>query len=291
MRELSREDFPCNDRRADVFIYWVRLSAIIGRVGQHRMRNANSPSFPTHLAQELIEWVQSLPQDLKLPIEKERSSHFDRNVHHLHLPYLATLAVMHMNRSKQDSSHMLPDAYTAAMLAASCIARVLKHCLARGEFRFLGSISSWYVGVAILALLHTQRIKRLSSAGADDIRVLRVALDKIASVWPAGAVYVRGFQRLRLFDNPVGDVFTPPDGLRATGGDPEEMSGSSGIAPTSYFPFVTPETSKLAKLLLADQQDREMWDNISPLDPSYFQMQNWLDFDISNIFPDTGVEL
>ncbi|KIW12445.1 hypothetical protein PV08_09722 [Exophiala spinifera] len=206
VREPSLEDFgsSSDDPRAEIFIYWVRLCDIIGRISQHLSRptEGGQPfSFPTALAEELIAWINNLPARLQLPDMPDRSRRFDRDVLKLHLPYLTTVTILHLNWSSQHPSQAFPEAYTAAVLSASCVTRIFKDLLARGKIRFLGAIACWYVGTAIVALLHTQRIDTLVTPGANDIRILRVALNELAALWPSTAIFVKGFDRLRAFEH------------------------------------------------------------------------------------------
>lgn len=206
VREPSLEDFGSlsKDPRAEIFIHWVRLCDIIGRVSQHLSRptEGGQPfTFPTLLAEQLIGWVNSLPGDLQLPDMSDRSRRFDRDVLKLHLPYLTTVTILHLNWSSQHPSLPFPEAYTAAVLSASCVTRIFRDLLARGKIRFLGAIACWYVGTAIVALLHTQRIESLAGPGANDIRILRVALNELANLWPSTAIFVKGFHRLGAFEH------------------------------------------------------------------------------------------
>lgn len=206
MRQPSVEDFgsSSDDSRVEVFIYWVRLCDIIGRISQHLSRptEGGQPfSFPAALAEELIAWITNLPVHLQLPDMSDRSRRFDRDVLKLHLPYLTTVTILHLNWSSQHPSQPFPEAYTAAVLSASCVTRIFKDLLARGKIRFLGAIACWYVGTAIVALLHTQRIDTLAGPGANDISILRVALNELANLWPSTAIFVKGFDRLGAFEH------------------------------------------------------------------------------------------
>ncbi|KAK6387602.1 hypothetical protein LTS17_000871 [Exophiala oligosperma] len=206
VRKPSLEDFgsSSDDPRAEIFIYWVRLCDIIGRISQHLSRptEGGQPfSFPTELAEELIAWINSLPVHLQLPDMSDRSRRFDRDVLKLHLPYLTTVTILHLNWSSQHPSQPFPEAYTAAVLSASCVTRIFRDLLSRGKIRFLGAIACWHVGTAIVALLHTQRIDTLAGPGANDISILRVALNELANLWPSTAIFVKGFDRLGAFEH------------------------------------------------------------------------------------------
>src|SRR4051812_20408632 len=85
---VTIEDFPDpSDPRADIFIQWVRLCEIIGRIGkaiaQGKMDDPNASP-----ANDLFAWAQGLQHHLQLPLSHDRTVGFKRDIHLLHLPYL-----------------------------------------------------------------------------------------------------------------------------------------------------------------------------------------------------------
>lgn len=285
MREPSVEDFgpsQSTDPRAEIFVHWVRLCAIIGRVGQHLSHHPEQAAFPAPLAEELVNWVRNLPPRLCLSNIFDRGRTFDRDVLALHLPYLTTVTVLHLNWSSQHPSQPWPEAYTAAVLSASCVTRIFKAFLARGEIRFLGAISSWHVAVAIVALLYTQRVEGLAESGAEDIRVLKLALGELARMWPTTEIFVKGFDRLKAFDNLRSGRLDLESAASATD-HPTTSSPLSdvdwfhGIDWRSYFPQVTVQTSGLAAILLAEQPTGVVWEDMAWLTDPAMHLQNLFD--------------
>ncbi|KAJ5756621.1 hypothetical protein N7533_006164 [Penicillium manginii] len=248
--------------KAEVFIYWVRLCAIIGKIAKYLSRNCDSESFafPAHLARELVSWVQSLPPHMQLPIGSDRTSTFNRDVHQLHLPYLAVIIIIHLKRSS--SSQPLPQAYPPAILAATCMARIMRDILSRGGTRFLMAITGWYCGTAFIALLQALRIDGLAKSANEDLDILTLAVGQLGVMWPTAAVFHSGFGRIR----PSAPA-TDSDSQRAPG--PElgmsdgtaymEMAG--GIDWTTYFPFATPHTSGVASRLLVPHTEELFFDD------------------------------
>ncbi|RVX70506.1 hypothetical protein B0A52_05157 [Exophiala mesophila] len=300
VREPSLEDFTpseIEDGRADIFIQWVRLCAIVGRVGQHISRQSNPPSFPAPLAEELVQWVQNLPPRLRLPETSDRTRKFDRDILALHLPYLTIVTILHLSWSSQNPSQALPEAYAAAVLSASCTTRIFKDLLARGEIRFLGAIACWYVGVAIVALLHTQRLDQLAECGAEDIRTLKVALNELASLWPSTDIFVQGFDRLRVFENlgrtrPNKDSVNSHNNVARLAKDNvstplRDLDWYHGIDWHSFFPGVSTRTSSLATTLLEEKQG-DLWGDTSWLGDPALQFQDL--FNEPNIALDPSLE-
>ncbi|KAK5202988.1 hypothetical protein LTR96_011123 [Exophiala xenobiotica] len=267
---LSLADFPdsCDKKKAEVFIYWVRLCAIIGRIAKEFLRSAKpslpTPTFPTHLAGELIDWVRSLPPYLQLPIGTSHTLKYDRDVHQLHLTYLAIIVVLHITRPLQSLS--APKALTPAMVAAACIARILKDVLIRGEIRCLMPITCWYSGMAFAALLQGSRIERLRDDANANLLIITNVISGLKDTWGTANVYDKGFEKFRTFDKSVNvDDFPNCYILNERAVRPmssEESATGNGIDWLEYFPFVTAETSPLvAKLLDQPDVDDFHWEN------------------------------
>ncbi|PVH76486.1 hypothetical protein DL98DRAFT_641363 [Cadophora sp. DSE1049] len=247
--DLTLDDFPDpTNPKAEVFIYWVKLCAIIGRVAKYRSRvtDVASLAFPAHLANELVEWIHSLPQHLKLPLEVTSTTTFNRDVHQLHLPYLAVIVILHLSPSNE----ALPSAYAAAVMAASCIARIFKNYLARGGIRFLMPVSGWICGIATLALLRASRIQQLTQHAEDDINILVIALKELRVSYPVADMFLQGFERLRSEN-----AGSRNEGALNVETNDSTVGISNGVDWIQYFPNVTAQTSGLAKALLSGQQE------------------------------------
>lgn len=277
IQEPTLADFPNNpqdQRKGEIFIHWVRLCAIIGRIAKVLSRSSTvgspSPPFPFHLRQELIEWVHSLPPHLQLPISSAHSEDFNRNVHQLHLPYLTVITILHLKRS----AHSLPQALPPAILAASCIARILRDILSRGNTRFLMAITCWYTGTAFIALLQACHVEYLSEDANQDLDVLVHTVKQLKTMWASANILVGGFDRLR---NPTNNGSGSKSGMSmndrplASNDDDQGSPNAPGILPgpvnklgmgmpdeddfdwMSFFPFVTPSTNGIAEKLLSER--------------------------------------
>ncbi|RJE25055.1 hypothetical protein PHISCL_02590 [Aspergillus sclerotialis] len=279
----STHDFPDIEYKdkAEVFIYWVRLCAIIGRIAKELSRSttASSPraSFPAGLGRELIEWVQSLPRHLQLPIGLSHTPDFSRDVHQLHLPYLAVIVVLHLTRSAQSLPIVLPP----ATLAGSCIARILKDILIRSEVRYLMPITCWYVGMAFISLQQAARSEHLKESALADLEILVIAIKELKKMWATAAVFEQTFERLRSNDRSLNPEDFPNRHLgnerstRALHSEAEVLQ--SGIDWMDYFPFVTPQTSLVAEKLLAQQNsDPVFWTGLDDL--TFGSIPNYQDF-------------
>lgn len=283
IQQPTLADFPNNpqdQRKGEIFIHWVRLCAIIGRIAKVLSRSSadglSSPDFPFHLRQELIAWVHSLPPHLQLPISSSRTEDFNRDVHQLHLPYLTVITILYLKRS----AHSLPRALPPAILAASCVARILRDILSRGSTRFLMAITCWYTGTAFIALLQACHVDHLSKDADLDLDVLMHTVKQLQTMWASANILAAGFDRLR---NPSKSGSTTlASGAFKSGmpsNDPsyllnKDEFNSSGPPKTlpaqrnrlgmgmpeeddfdwlAFFPFVTSSTTGIAEKLLSER--------------------------------------
>lgn len=251
VQECQLSDFapdPASQRKGLVFIYWVRLCGIIGRIAKHLSRSSNSAQpFPADLQQALTDWAQSLPPDLQLPIGSQRTESFDRDVHQLHLPYLTTIIILHLKRS----AHDLPQALPPAILAASCIARILRDILSRGDVRFLMAITCWYSGTAFVPLLQASRVDRFAQEAEEGLDVLTQTVAQLQTMWGTARIISQAFARLRK------SVDAASKGARVdsvTQSVPLEMPADD-LDWAALFPFVTRSTSRIAEGLLGDKEE------------------------------------
>jgi len=289
--EPTLADFPdLEDKvKAEVFIYWVRLCAIIGRIAKYLSRSPNeaSSSFPVHHGRELINWIRSLPPHLQLPINSNHTTNFNRDVHLLHMPYLTIIIVLYLKRT---SSQSLPQALPPATLAATCLARILKDVLVRSGTRYLMGITCWYCGMAFIALLQASQTEHLKLGAEADLDILALAVKQLKSMWATANVFEQGFERLRGKSRPPSTTAAGP-GLEDLTGDQvddsqlstKEVDMHDGIDWMDYFPFVTAQTSIVANQILAQQNANLFsFDNFGDTSLSHFQdlfegLDSWAD--------------
>ncbi|TDZ59662.1 putative transporter [Colletotrichum trifolii] len=266
IQELSLSDFPSDPRyrrKGEIFIQWVRLCMVIGRIAKTLSRSAMPTTSclpPDHHRQELVNWVNSLPLHLQLPIGSARTQNFDRDVHQLYLPYLTTIIVLHLKRS----ANTLPEALPPAILAASCIARIMRDILSRGNTRFLMAISCWYCGTAFIPLLQACRIPHLAKDANDCLDILERAVEELQLMWGSANVIREGFKRLRTASNEAtrparSQTSSIPDETSTRLMEPSpthtECQGMKDFGWMALFPFVTQQTGGIAESLLMGKQN------------------------------------
>ena len=233
----------------------------------------NGAAIPTiSIAQQLTEWIDSTHPNVPLPISKERTAPFDRDVHLLYLPYLTTISLVYLNTHR----HRLPQASVPAVIAASCVARVFEDFLARGFWSFITEQSGWFIAIAILSLLHVRSLTFLQPQAMAHIRLLRAALKHVAEIWPSARRLEAGIDRLLGPDasdsqgrashvNTSSSIPTPSQ--PSTNRSPsflEELCAGDGVQWARFFPFVTKDTSPLIAIILTECRSSfpELWPDI-----------------------------
>ncbi|OAA60217.1 C6 transcription factor [Niveomyces insectorum RCEF 264] len=273
VRPLTLNDFPGpNHDRAEIFIYWVRLCDVIGRLNSHLIRRSEATPFPSELVGDLRGWVASLPPRLLPPINGPYTTSLDIDVHHMHLHYLTAVVLLHL----RGTPHALPTAYMNAVLAACCVARICEDFLSRNSLRFLQGVAGWCISVSILALLYARRAPRLTRLADAHIQVMRAVLRELAKMWHSSRMFDEGFEKLitgSLMTTSFGPKNPSDHQSLLSEADTQVADGSgyvhSDAPPQSpvpdiqdlvatenweewrdYFPFLTAETSPLAARLL-----------------------------------------
>lgn len=250
VKMVTPQDFPDpTNPKVEIFINWIRLLDISGRISKQLSMKQEDRTDTICYSQDLISWIRALPETLSLPISTVRTTAFDRDVHRLYLTYLTNITLLHLSKSSQ----LLPKAAKAAIIAASCIARLLEDFLTRGSIRFLSGDAGWEIAVALLALLHARRVEGLESYAEADIRTLRTALMQMALLWPSSRMFTSAFDKLLGPDQ--GSANLVQNLLVGVEDDEEDtvmLNPTNGAVDwMDYFPFVTAQTSPLINAVLA----------------------------------------
>lgn len=268
-------DFPADrTREARTFIYWISLCRIMGTINKHlATARETGLRIPTQqIANDLTTWLQSVPNELQLPIRNAHTAPFVLDVHLLHLPYLTTIALVYCNTTGQD----VPEVSVAAVLAASCIARLIGDVLLRGYLRALPEECGWAITMAIIALMHVRPVSSFRKHAAADINVLRTALGHLSAIWSSSRILAAGLDKIlddrqanaRINDEHMEErhmnvptVRRPATLFTAAAEKLQDLNASDGVAWADFFPFATPQTSPLVETIFSECKDNnvETW--------------------------------
>jgi hypothetical protein len=143
-----------------------------------------SQSRRLHMERALYRWTRTLPVELRLChkiLGSEIYALSQRNAkgRQIHVPYFITLTIM--SRSSSAASTPSP----VAILASSFVAGIFEEFLARDELSALGSIFTFYLLAAGVALASVRRYSSLSLTVQQDLSVLQNSLQELSKRWPS----------------------------------------------------------------------------------------------------------
>jgi hypothetical protein len=129
------------------------------------------------------------------------------------------------------------------------------------------AINCWYIGTAYIALLQASNIEHFAKEAHEGLDILERMAQQLETMWGSAEVIRQGFERLRRTCSPQSSNSMlqsfPAASLTNYHGFTSDHSRSfrqgstdldGGFDWTSLFPFVSPETNKIAQLLLGDQR-------------------------------------
>ncbi|KAK4499321.1 hypothetical protein PRZ48_009834 [Zasmidium cellare] len=265
----EEDDFPPTFAYyAFLFSRWINLCETVGFVNKQMfLSRRTGGKLPTHdIANRLTTWLRSLSPSLQLPISTDRTTSFNRHVHCLYLPYLATISLVYLNTSQR-----IPEACAAAVIAAACTARILEDFLARGCVRFLLGQGDWYIAIAGLSLRPLRSLDFLATHATAQIRLLSIALKQLVPISHSAKLIDAGLDRLMSKESFEHSLRTPLQGhdhaANPQRGQPstlDDLCAGDGVPWPEFFPFVTVQTSPLLEAILTECQHSfpELWPEV-----------------------------
>lgn len=251
----STDDFPADQHtQAQIFVHWVQLCRLMGQV-QKQMLSARQTGIgiaTSQIAASLTGWLNSIPEPIKLSISTAETVTFRKDVHLLHLPYLTTIALVYLNTTGQD----YPEISIAAVLAATCTARIIRDFLLHGAVRALPEDTGWSIAIAVTALMHVCLIPAFDTHARTDIRTLLTALEHMSATWTSSNIMLIGLRRLIATSHhktsqgqhrgtaprPTSSTSHAPSFVPGANGV-EDLAVNDGFQWAEFFPFASAATS------------------------------------------------
>lgn len=280
-------DFPAaKSYQAQIFVHWVSLCRTMGQVQKYMLdTRQNGNIMPTSsIATSLTTWLDSLPATIRLPMLGTETMAFESDVHLLHLPYLTLVSLTYLSTSGPRQAQIS----VAAILAATCTARIIQDFLLRGSVDVLPEDTGWSIAIAITALTFVCPIQKFGDHARADIAILLSALEHLSVKWTSSKILLAGLKRLldasqqslapkqHELDYHRSNAFVEEDSTFVPGTrDLDDLRASDGIFWTSLFPFASAETSALFKALISESRDISQ--PMSPTSDFYRQFDSFWD--------------
>ncbi|KAJ5826184.1 hypothetical protein N7474_003322 [Penicillium riverlandense] len=262
LRPLRLTDFDCQNSQAELFVEYVKLNVILGKIlDSHSRKNDFAYSEATSILQSLQNWLHSLPDHLQLYNEFDRSP-FRRDVHEIHINYFVCVIVF---CRLLGISIPRSTATAASLVASSCIARLYEEMHFRDEINYLMPMNNWFLMAGCAPQIHQNAVSRgKDQLCTEELRIFTKVLEYMRIKWPATGTLLDILARLCAIDS--NEVLR--HGQDANGSqDTECMNGSWTIrVPGSevlkgLFPF--PSTLS-PRLVLVEEESEEFDDQLVP---------------------------
>lgn len=177
VRPISLSDFRQPTKHAHVFVAYVEVSSILGRITDWYLRGAKSIAEFRRFELDLMTWIGKLPECLQPTDASGRLKPYDFHLWQLYLPYLSALCIMHRTSRRTETLHL------TALLASSCTVRIVEDLLARDDLRCVNAMLAIYLLIAGLALLSTYEHPNVWPNARPDFEVVVRALDELSKTW------------------------------------------------------------------------------------------------------------
>ena len=194
------EDFLDSSSNSSLFIAYVEISSILGRLTQHCRRKNLARDTRQIIENQLYRWTRELPVSLRLfqpqmgsqgPGEKTQTSlrPYNFEARQLHIPYFICLTIL--CRPNQGS---FPS--PAVILASSFVAGIFEDFLARDEIQYLGPIFTFHLLAAGIGLLSSRKSSLLWEKATHSLQTIYLSLEVLAQRWSSAKGSLRALKSI-----------------------------------------------------------------------------------------------
>lgn len=208
------------------------------------LTRSNAPSVESRdaIGLQLLNWVRTLPESLRLYSPDGSSRPYDFEIAQLHIPFLSAVTVLFRPRS----NFMLTTSNTAAIVASTLSTRLFEAFQLRDQAYYLSGVFSSYLLVAAILQISCFRIPALKTEAQAAVTTVQEALRTLGEKSPSARNNLRNVQVLRkAFESSSSSSTSTaasaatanPGTLRDHGQTPERFS----FSPIAFFETFGPE--------------------------------------------------
>lgn len=129
------EDFSIVDKRAHLFVAYVKISGVLGDLTQWYLRGCQDfESRQLAFESAIQKLIKDLPKELRILDDSGNNRPYDSEVRQLYLPYFTAISILYRPKLRSKSTGC-SQATIGSTLASSCVARIFEDELARNEVR------------------------------------------------------------------------------------------------------------------------------------------------------------
>ncbi|KAH0843698.1 hypothetical protein FOPE_08451 [Fonsecaea pedrosoi] len=186
VRWPTLHDFPEDNKHARLFLSYVDICCILGRLGQAALPGGHIGSLCVGVGRDLYRWRTQLPLDLQL----DGASDFDFETRQLHIPYFTAISILY------GPGPAVQNCSVAAILASSCVSRIFEDFLARDLLRYLSPIHIFYLFTAGLPQISGHKIPVLREASKREFKMIRYSLLEMSKTWHSAHRHLGSLNKL-----------------------------------------------------------------------------------------------
>ena len=193
------EDFNDSSSNATLFIAYVEISSILGRLTEHCRRKTLTREARQNLENRLYRWTRDLPPSLRLfcspntpegaASPKSTLTRYNFESRQLHIPYFTCLAIMLRPNPGESAS-------LGVLLASSFIAGIFEDFLARDEIQFLSPVFTFHLLAAGIGLLSCNNVPSHREKAAGSLESIYLALEELAKRWSSAKGSLRALKSI-----------------------------------------------------------------------------------------------
>ena len=194
----SLSDFPEPTINANIFVHYVSLVHILGKIslstnfgqGFKSKEEEEIVKCRKQYFCELAEWVDQLPPSLHLcqvhgQTDDGRNSNglMNYGIAQLYTLYFATICVLYRNPIDTGKAHIM------AILASSCLSRLVENVMIRDRARMAGSANAWMLLVSSLPQIASLGDIELFAISKHEIEVMLTVMQEVKRNWLSAEMY------------------------------------------------------------------------------------------------------
>lgn len=182
------------DRRARVFVYYVKLVEILGDLCHLLTREDKITTEERgDISTRLRDYMHALPNSFRLNDADGKARPYNFELAQFHVPILTAITILYRPRSV----FALGPGNAASIAAANITFRIVQAIHYREQTKYLSSAFAWYLLAASIPHLSCLRIPRLRAASSATLDTLETVLSTLGKVRPAAANNLRNVRAIR----------------------------------------------------------------------------------------------
>ena len=177
VKAVSIEDFDGPSKEAHIFVAYVSISLILGRMTDWYLRGKKANSQKASIEADLFSWIEDLPLIIRPADSMGKLHGYDFNTRQLYLPYFTAICILYRVQPSSDTLS------AAAIMASSCIVRLVEDFIARDQLRHMNAMLAIYLLVAGLGQLSCFGRPDLWTSSKRELEVVVHALEELSRTW------------------------------------------------------------------------------------------------------------